>query len=84
MAKIQKRLTVSVAEAGQRLGIGRNHAYECVRSGELPVIRLGGKMVVSVAVLEHMLAPPQKPPASKVTKETARRRPRAQPSPPAE
>jgi excisionase family DNA binding protein len=54
-AEPAQRLTVSVPEAGRRLGIGRNHAYECVRRGDLPVIRLGHKMVVSVAVLDRML-----------------------------
>ena len=48
--------TISVPEAGRRLGIGRNHAYECARRGELPVIRLGHKLVVPLAAFERMLS----------------------------
>jgi excisionase family DNA binding protein len=57
-----QRLTISVPEAGRRLGIGRNHAYECARRGELPVIRLGHKLVVPLAALERMLAIQASPP----------------------
>lgn len=49
-------LTISVPEAGRRLGIGRNTAYEAARLGQLPVIRIGKRMVVPVAAFEAMLA----------------------------
>ena len=49
-------LTISVPEAGRRLGIGRNTAYEAARQGQLPVIRIGRRMVVPVAAFEAMLA----------------------------
>ena len=49
-------LTISVPEAGRRLGIGRNTAYEAARQGQLPVIRIGKRMVVPLAALEAMLA----------------------------
>ena len=49
-------LTISVPEAGRRLGIGRNTAYEAARQGQLPVIRIGKRMVVPIAAFEAMLA----------------------------
>ena len=33
--------TVSVTEAGQYLGVCRNTAYQLVRTGEIPSIKLG-------------------------------------------
>jgi len=47
------RLVLTVAEAGQLLGISRAFAYELIARGELPVIRLGRRVVVpKVALLE--------------------------------
>lgn len=47
--------TVSVPEAGRRLGIGRNAAYEAVRRGEIQAIHLGRLLRVPIPVLERML-----------------------------
>jgi excisionase family DNA binding protein len=47
------RLVLTVAEAAKLLGISRAFAYELVSRGELPVIRLGRRIVVpKVALLE--------------------------------
>jgi excisionase family DNA binding protein len=51
-----QRMTISVPDAGKRLGIGRNAAYEAARRGEIPIIRLGKRMVVPVAAFERMLS----------------------------
>lgn len=50
--------TVTVEEVGRRLGIGRSLVYELARRDALPVpvIRLGRRLVVSRAALEHLLA----------------------------
>lgn len=48
-------LTMTVDEAAQKLGISRNTAYACARSGELPIIRLGKRMLVPRAALEAMV-----------------------------
>jgi excisionase family DNA binding protein len=45
---LQDRLTVTVEEAGVMLGVSRSHAYELVRQGELPSVRLGRRIVVPV------------------------------------
>lgn len=57
MSQIEKPapLTISVPEAGKRLGIGRNAAYEAARRGDLPVLRFGKRLVVPLAALERKL-----------------------------
>jgi len=51
-----ERLTISVVEAGRRLGVGKNAAYDAARRGEIPVLRIGRRMVVPIAAFEAMLA----------------------------
>jgi excisionase family DNA binding protein len=50
-----ERLTYSVEEAARLLGISRNSAYEAVRRGELPTIRLGRRILVPRCRLDDML-----------------------------
>lgn len=52
---VRHRLTVTVEEAGELLGISRAHAYELVRRGELPSLRLGRRIVVPVGRLRAMV-----------------------------
>ncbi len=49
------RLAITVSEAACRLGIGRNSAYEAVRRGEIPTIRIGKRILVPVSALERLL-----------------------------
>jgi len=49
-------LTMTVGEAALALGISRNSAYALARSGQLPVVRLGKRLLVSRSALERMLA----------------------------
>lgn len=44
-----------VPEAGRKLGIGRGLAYELVRDGTIPSLRLRGRIVVPRAQLETLL-----------------------------
>ncbi len=53
--KVSRRLTVSVTEAAAILGIGRATAYGCVRTGQIPSIRLGGRIVVPIIALERLI-----------------------------
>jgi excisionase family DNA binding protein len=48
-------LTISVPEAGKRLGLSRNSAYQAAERGELPVLRIGHRLLVSVFALDEML-----------------------------
>lgn len=47
---------LTVAEAARRLRIGRNSAYEAVQRGELPVLRIGRRLLVPRVALERLLA----------------------------
>lgn len=60
----QRCATVRIREAAQILGIGINQAYAAARSGELPTIRIGGRILVSRAVLEKILEGPLMPPTT--------------------
>jgi excisionase family DNA binding protein len=53
--KTQAPLTISVPEAGRRLGIGRSSAYTAAAVGQIPTIRIGGLIRVPVRALEQML-----------------------------
>jgi excisionase family DNA binding protein len=48
-------LTISVPEAGRRLGIGRSSAYQAAAAGELPTIKIGGLLRVPLVALQRML-----------------------------
>jgi excisionase family DNA binding protein len=50
-----QRMTVTVEEAATILGVDRNKAYEAARSGEIPTIRIGKRILVPVASLERLL-----------------------------
>ena len=50
-----ERLTYTVDEAAQLLGISRNSAYEAVRRGEIPIIRVGRRLLVPRSRLETLL-----------------------------
>ena len=47
--------TVTVVQAAALLGIGRDLAYRAVASGELPAVRIGRRLVVPLAQLDHLL-----------------------------
>ena len=50
-----ERLVLSVPEAAGLLGISRRLAYELAARGELPVLRLGGRVLVLRRPLERLL-----------------------------
>jgi excisionase family DNA binding protein len=50
------RQTLTIEEAAALLGIGRNSAYQAVASGQLPVIRIGRRLLVPRAALQRLLA----------------------------
>ena len=49
------KATISVPEAGEILGIGRTAAYEAARNGQIPVIRIGKRLLVPMIALEKLL-----------------------------
>jgi len=50
-----ERQTLTVTEAAQALGVSRNKAYEAAKRGEIPTIKIGGRILVPRAALERML-----------------------------
>jgi excisionase family DNA binding protein len=48
-------LTMTVEAAARELGISRNTAYECARTGQIPTVRLGRRLLVPRAALESLL-----------------------------
>jgi excisionase family DNA binding protein len=48
-------MTMSVDEASEALGISRSLAYELVRRGEIPSLRLGRRIVVPVRALDDLV-----------------------------
>jgi excisionase family DNA binding protein len=53
--KTVKRRTCTVPEAAKQLGISNGAAYEAARRGDLPVIRIGQRILVPTAALDRML-----------------------------
>ncbi len=51
----QSRLTLTVEEVAATLGISRAFAYEAVRRGEIPSIRIGRRVLVPRAALERLI-----------------------------
>ena len=54
------RRMYTITEAAELLGIGRSTAYELAQRGELEVVRIGGRRLVSPSVLESLLG--ERPP----------------------
>lgn len=50
-----RRLTYTMEETAQVLGVGRNLAYEAAARGEIPTVRLGRRLLVPRAALMAML-----------------------------
>ena len=48
--------TLTIEQAARRLGIGRNQCYEAAHRGDIPVIRIGKRLIVPRVAFERMLA----------------------------
>jgi excisionase family DNA binding protein len=48
--------TTTIVDAAKRLGIGRNQAYEAAHRGEIPVIKIGARLLVPTLALDRMLS----------------------------
>ncbi len=46
---------MSVEEAAELLGISRSLAYQAARTGEIPIIRIGRRLLVPIRALEQVL-----------------------------
>lgn len=54
-ANLPERLAVSVPEAAQMLGLSRSSAYEAARTGRLPTVRVGHRVLVPMTALRDWL-----------------------------
>jgi excisionase family DNA binding protein len=54
-SRTQERATLTIREAAEALGIGLNQAYEAARSGQIPSIRIGKRIIVPRAAFQKKL-----------------------------
>ena len=50
-----EKQTYSVPEAAKILGLNRNTGYEAVKRGEIPVIKIGKRLLVPKPALDRLL-----------------------------
>jgi excisionase family DNA binding protein len=53
--KASENLVFSVREAGKLLGLSRGSVYEAIRTGQIPSIRVGRRILIPRAALEQLL-----------------------------
>lgn len=61
MNEVPARATFTVEEAAQMLGISRDQAYRSVKTGEIPALRFGRRIVVPRAKFLAMFGLPDEP-----------------------
>lgn len=49
------RLTYTISEAAQAIGIGRSTIYKLINEGELPIVRLGKRVLIPRASILELL-----------------------------
>lgn len=52
----EARVVMTVPEAGEKLGLGRNAAYEAAARGDIPTIKIGKLLKVPKVAFERMLS----------------------------
>jgi excisionase family DNA binding protein len=52
---VDDRPTYTIDEAASLLGVSKSTAYECAHTGELPVLRLGRRLLVTRVTLLQLL-----------------------------
>jgi len=60
----RNRVTLTVKEAAEVLGVARNTCYEAVHRGEIPTIRIGNRLLIPVAGLRRLLGEVDEPEAA--------------------
>jgi len=54
-------VTLSVSSAVQCIGIGRTKLYQLINDGELDVVKIGRRTLITTASIERMLGTPDSP-----------------------
>lgn len=52
---MENKVVMTVEEAAEHLQISRPSAYQAVKKGEIPVIRIGRRILVPIAALDKLL-----------------------------
>ena len=55
MQSAHEAKTMTIAEAAKLLRLGKNQTYEAARSGQLPTIRIGKRILVLTEPLKRLL-----------------------------
>jgi len=55
ISEARERGAVTVEQAAALLGIGRTTAYDAARTGELPTVKLGRRIIVPIPALMRLL-----------------------------
>jgi excisionase family DNA binding protein len=50
------RLAFTIEEAARAIGISRGGAYKSARTGEIPTVRVGGRLLVPRDALKELIA----------------------------
>jgi excisionase family DNA binding protein len=50
-----RRKTLTVPEAAEALGVSRQQAYDAAKTGEIPTIKVGKRILVPVAAFNKLL-----------------------------
>ena len=50
-----ERIAVSVNEARRAIGLSRTSMYQAIRTGRIPSIRIGRRILIPVSSLAHLL-----------------------------
>jgi excisionase family DNA binding protein len=50
-----ERLTLTVDEAGRKLGLSRMAAYAAAKNGQIPTLRIGRRILVPRVAFERLL-----------------------------
>ncbi len=56
MEAASNKLDMSIQECANLLGIGRTSAYEAIRRGDIPSVKIGRRRLVPRVALERLLA----------------------------
>lgn len=59
MTETNNRLTLTPKEACKLLGLSRGLMYEAIRTGQIPSIRIGRRILIPRAALERLLENPK-------------------------
>ncbi len=54
---MDQKMTYSIEEVANIIGISRGLAYQMARTGQIPVVRFGRRMLVPKTALEKILNP---------------------------